>query len=123
MVPIAIAVVEHEGRFLIGIRPDDVPLPGLAEFPGGKMLPEETAEEAAVRECLEEAGLHVEPLGTHSIADHEYRHARVRLHFIACRVVGDDRPRAPFRWVPRDELAQLQFPAANAELISQLANT
>ena len=33
---IGIAVVESAGRILVGQRAADVPLPGLAEFPGGK---------------------------------------------------------------------------------------
>ena len=56
---IAIAVVEHAGRYLIGRRPDGVPLAGLWEFPGGKVQLSETAEQAAERECLEETGLEV----------------------------------------------------------------
>ena len=52
-VEIAIAVVEHEGRFLIGLRPPGAPLAGLWEFAGGKLEPGETPQMAAARECLE----------------------------------------------------------------------
>ena len=48
---IGIAVVEHAGRYLVGIRGPDVPLAGYAEFPGGKCLPNESPEDCAVREC------------------------------------------------------------------------
>ncbi len=51
---IAIAVVEHDGNFLIGLRPSGAVLGGLWEFPGGKVEPDETPEAAAARECLEE---------------------------------------------------------------------
>src|SRR5947209_7478611 len=60
---IAIAVVEQDGRFLVGRRPAGVPLAGLSEFPGGKIEPQETAEAAAVRECFEETGIVVEVTG------------------------------------------------------------
>ena len=56
---IAIAVVEHEDRLLVGRRPAGVPLSGYCEFPGGKVKPNESSKEAAVRECLEETGLSV----------------------------------------------------------------
>src|SRR5260221_14610842 len=99
--PIAIAVVEHDDCFLIGQRPPGVPLAGLWEFPGGKIEPGETPEAAAVRECLEETGLIVEPLIHYPIHHHEYAHDSVELHFIGCRpfAEGPQMPRAPFRWM------------------------
>ncbi|MEX0678873.1 MAG: (deoxy)nucleoside triphosphate pyrophosphohydrolase [Pirellulales bacterium] len=119
---IAVAVVEDEGRFLIGRREEGVPLAGLWEFPGGKVQPHESPEEAAVRECLEETGLLVRVVSRYSEAVHDYEHAAVRLHFFACEKTGARRPLASrFRWVRRAELAQYSFPAANAPLVEWLA--
>jgi mutator protein MutT len=120
---IAVAVVEHEGRFLIGQRPKDVPLAGLWEFPGGKMLPGETAEAAAVRECLEETGLHVEPLFRYPTYVQNYNHDDVELHFIACKPIAGAASaiRQPFRWVSRGELSQYEFPLGNRGILSILA--
>jgi len=119
---IAIAVVENEDRFLIGQRPPDVPLAGLWEFPGGKIEPAESAKEAAVRECREETGLAVEAMGTWLVQEEEYSHGRVRLHFIACRLTAEEsgNPRDPFRWVPREELAEYEFPSGNREILNLL---
>jgi 8-oxo-dGTP diphosphatase len=119
--PIAIAVVEHAGSFLIGQRPPNVPLAGYWEFPGGKVEPGETPAEAAARECLEETGLLVTVGDVYPDVVHQYDHDRLRLHFFACRLQpasGDPRP--PFRWVPRVELARYQFPPANAGLLTWL---
>ena len=44
---VAVAVVEHASKVLVGRRPAGKPLAGLWEFPGGKVLPGETPEEAA----------------------------------------------------------------------------
>lgn len=121
--PIAIAVVEHDGQFLVGQRPAGVSLAGLWEFPGGKIEPGETPETAAVRECLEETGLEVQPLYRYPERIQTYDHDRVRLHFIACRMHGEAHaklPREPFRWVPRSELSALEFPAGNAALVQLL---
>ena len=120
--PIAIAVVEHEGRFLIGQRPAGIPLAGLWEFPGGKIEPGETPTQAAVRECLEETSLRVEPLGDYPVHEHEYSHGRVELHFIACRAL-ETVPllRDTYRWVPRQELKDYEFPAGNQALLEMLA--
>jgi 8-oxo-dGTP diphosphatase len=123
--PIAIAVVEHEGRFLIGQRPEGVPLAGLWEFPGGKIQPGETPEEAAVRECQEETGLAVKPLFRY--ADHQERYAydKVWLHFVGCEIVDSATivPQPPFRWVERKSLGDFTFPSGNAELLRLLVDS
>lgn len=118
---IAIAVVQYEGRFLIGQRSGGVPLAGLWEFPGGKREAGETPEEAAVRECREETGLAVEPVGRYPTQVQDYEHGQVELNFIACVPVDPQPvPLAPYRWVPRLELANYKFPDGNRRLIELL---
>ncbi len=118
---IAIAVVEHADRFLVGQRPASVPLAGLYEFPGGKMQSDETPAEAARRECLEETGLDVEVIEPYLDCVHAYEHGALHLHFFRCRPVnGEQMPLLPFRWIPRNELAQYEFPAGNVKLLSLL---
>ena len=121
---VAVAVVEHQGRYLIGIRPAGVPLAGLSEFPGGKVLPDETLAAAAIRECREESGLQVEVTGEMLSTTHRYDHGLLEIHFFRCRPVdlvdSEPAPRPPFRWVSADELATLNFPAANARLTEML---
>jgi mutator protein MutT len=119
---IAIAVVEHDGRFLVGKRPPNVPLPGMSEFPGGKLQAGETAEAAAARECLEETGLAVQVGIEYPTLDYDYAHDRVELHFFHCTPIDPARPpREPFRWVRRAELAALEFPAANRAILDRIA--
>jgi mutator protein MutT len=119
---IAIAVVEHADRFLVGQRPPGVPLAGLWEFPGGKVEPNETIEQAAVRECLEETGLEVTVGSEYPTIHHEYAHGRVELHFLHCQPQDASQAiRPPYRWMERAQLAQLEFPEANAELLCRLA--
>lgn len=118
---IAVAVVEQGGCFLIGRRPAGVPLAGLWEFPGGKVDPGETAEQAAARECLEESGLAIEVGAPYPAVVHQYDHDRLALEFFACRPVEPKAPpKPPFRWVALAELATYPFPAANAVLIELL---
>ena len=120
-VMIAIAVVEHAGRFLIGRRPAGVPLAGMWEFPGGKVEPGESPAAAAVRECREETGLPVEVLEEYPSHRQAYDHAEVQLHFFHCRPL-ETQPTiaAAYRWVERAELANYEFPAGNRELLQML---
>ena len=121
-VDIAVAVVEHDGKFLIGLRPAGVALGGLWEFPGGKVESGETPATAAVRECLEETGLAVRITGEYPRVVHDYAHGRVRLHFFECALAEPPRPLPQgFRWVLRADLTQYSFPPANARLLSILS--
>jgi mutator protein MutT len=122
-IQIAIAVIERDGCYLVGRRPDGVPLAGLWEFPGGKVEPGETVEHAATRECLEEAGISVKVGSAYGVVEHQYEHARVRLSFLACTPLPPSaEPKPPFEWRPAAELADLPFPKANAEIIPLLVS-
>lgn len=124
--PIAIGVVRHDGKFLIGQRPEGKPLAGLWEFPGGKVEAGETPAEAARRECLEETGLRVVVGEQYPEVVQQYDHDRVRLYFFACTPadpasladVG-----AGYIWVTGQELASYEFPTANARLVALLAGS
>jgi 8-oxo-dGTP diphosphatase len=120
---VAIAIVEHEGRFMVGVRPAGVPLAGLAEFPGGKVHDGETAAAAAVRECREETGLQVVVDREFFSTTHHYDHGLLDIRFFLCRLdtgVEGSSPISPFRWVTAAELAMLEFPAANAPVTEML---
>ena len=123
-ISVAIAVVQENGRFLVGVRPAGVPLAGLAEFPGGKVNADEIPEVAAVRECREETGLIVEVVGKYNSTIHRYEHGLLEIHFFRCRPVAAGSiclpPDSPFRWITAAELATLEFPAANRPLTQQL---
>lgn len=119
---IAIAVVRQGDRFLVGERPSGSVLAGHAEFPGGKVRPSETPADAAVRECREETGLEIEVAGELLTKTHRYDHGEIELHFFLCAPRDEHAaPASPFRWVPRGELARLNFPAANAEVTELLS--
>ena len=120
-IPIAIAVVERDQQVLIGQRSSDQPLGGYWEFPGGKVEPDETPEDAALRECREETSLAIEVTHLLDRYHHDYEHARVDLHFFAGQLVDpDSQPAPPFRWVLRRDLKNYSFPAANTVILRQL---
>jgi len=118
---IGIAVVEREGRFLVGERTKGSVLAGYSEFPGGKVQGGEHPSETAIRECLEETGLHVTIRGEYPSCRHPYDHGLLELHFFDCTARDPDpQPLAPFRWVDREQLASLCFPPANRDILALL---
>ena len=116
------AVVDIDGRLLVTCRQQGVHLEGFWEFPGGKCDRDESLKECLARELLEELDVAVR-IGeelfttTHSYPDHS-----VELHFFRCELLGEPRPQLgqEMRWVTRQELAALEFPPADAELIRML---
>ena len=125
---VAIAVVEHDGRYLVGTRLAGQPLAGHAEFPGGKCLPHETPSAAAVRECREETGREVVAVRRLSACRHCYEHGTLDLEFWLCRLVNP--PADPgisrqasrgFAWLSAESLKSLNFPDANQPVLALLA--
>lgn len=123
MQTIGISLVEHQNCFLVGIRPEGTVLAGFAEFPGGKQLLPESTAETAVRECLEETGLQVEPLRLLHQEQFVYDHGEVLLDFWHCKLVDNQSPdslQSPWKWVPREELNSCSFPPANDAILEQI---
>lgn len=120
---IGIAVVEHDGRYLVGIRGPGIPLAGYAEFPGGKCLDGESPTDCAVRECLEESELRVVPNRILQDVEFEYPHGKVHLHFVECHpadVKLVNERHGHFHWADLAELKTMQFPEANAGIVRLL---
>lgn len=85
--PVDVAVgilVDGQGRFLLTSRPPGKVYAGFWEFPGGKLEPGETVEQALRRELQEEIGVTIGEAPVWRVEEFDYPHARVRLHF--CRV-------------------------------------
>lgn len=116
------AVIERGDSFLVTRRQEGVHLAGLWEFPGGKVAPGESREEALRREMLEELDTDVAVHSVVATAAHGYDDRHVTLHFYRCDLLGTPRPLLgqEMRWVPRAELRTLGFPPADEELIARL---
>jgi 8-oxo-dGTP diphosphatase len=85
--PVDVAVgvlIDPNGRFLLTSRPDGKVYAGHWEFPGGKVEPGETIEQALRRELHEELGITIAGAQPWQVTLHDYPHALVRLHF--CKV-------------------------------------
>jgi 8-oxo-dGTP diphosphatase len=86
-VPVDVAVgvlINERDQFLLTSRPVGKVFEGYWEFPGGKLEPGESVEEALRRELHEELGIAIGQAHPWKIELMDYPHARVRLHF--CKV-------------------------------------
>jgi mutator protein MutT len=123
LIVVTAAVIERDGMFLVTRRPRGVHLEGCWEFPGGKCEAAEAFSSCLSREIQEEldTAIRVGP-EIFSIA-HPYPDRVIELHFFACELAGEPRPilGQEMRWVPREELALLEFPAADEKLIELLS--
>jgi mutator protein MutT len=119
------AVIEHDGRLLVTRRPKGVHLEGYWEFPGGKCDAGESLAACLARELREELDVEARVGEEVFTTAHAYADRRVELHFFRCELHGQPRPLLgqEMRWVPRHELATLEFPPADDELIHRLTGT
>ena len=97
-VDVAVGVlVDPTGRFLLTSRPAGKVYAGYWEFPGGKLEPGESVEDALRRELHEELGITIGPVHPWKVDMMDYPHALVRLHF--CKV---------FQWTGEFEMREGQ---------------
>lgn len=83
--PVDVAVgvlIDADGNFLLTSRPEGKVYAGYWEFPGGKVEPGETVEQALRRELHEEIGITIGPATPWQVEMFDYPHALVRLHFL-----------------------------------------
>lgn len=117
---IAAALLMKEGRLLIGKR-NDCP---IWEFPGGKLEPGETPEEALCRECMEELSLKITPRKLIWETEYEYPQKRVHLYFFTADSIGGElqnQVHTELLWVSPQSLGDYSFWPANQELIRKIA--
>lgn len=73
-------LLDSEGRYLLGQRPEGKPYAGYWEVPGGKIEKGETVFEALKRELKEELGIEILDSQELTVLEHDYPHAYVRLY-------------------------------------------
>lgn len=124
-VVVVAAVIERDGAFLVARRQAGTHLAGYWEFPGGKLNDGETLEQGLQREIKEELSTDIHEMRKIFETSHAYPERLVELHFYRCALIGTPRPMLgqELRWVRRDELAALEFPPADAELIAEIVRS
>ena len=122
-VRVVAALIRAGDRFLLTQRLEDTHLGGLWEFPGGKVEEGESLETTLRREIQEELGVKVEVGRPYLEQTHQYPDRRVHLHFFECRILEGSpecRQAAALMWARPEEMAGLELPEANRELVRKL---
>lgn len=122
LIQVVAAVVIDEQRLLLCQRPDGPHLALMWEFPGGKIDPGETPEQALERELREELCV-ASSIGP-QIADveHHYPEKSVRIRFFIVDIDGEPRPvvHRQLRWIGLDDLDAYPVPPANRSVVAMV---
>jgi len=122
---VAAVLIDREQRVLLARRPPGKPMAGLWEFPGGKVEPHESPEQALIRELDEELGVDI---SSGCIAPFTFvsenvggRHLLMPL-YLCTRWRRQPVPREgqELAWVSVDELNRFPMPAPDRPLIPLL---
>jgi 8-oxo-dGTP pyrophosphatase MutT (NUDIX family) len=117
MTDVALALLRRGDRWFLQRRdPANAVLPGLWEFPGGKVEAGETPEAALARELREEVGLDLRGARTWPVAE-----GPVRLHPFFVEARGEPRTPLAWGWFTAPEMLRLPIPPRNTDLVARLA--
>ena len=121
----AAALLDADGRLLVATRPSDKSMPGLWEFPGGKLRANETPEICVIRELREELAIdvHSSCLAPAGFASHAYDDFHLLMPLFVCRKwEGQIVPQEGqnLQWLYPSALFDLPMPPADRPLIAIL---
>lgn len=119
---VAIAILLHQDKVLVGWREAKQHQGNKHEFPGGKVEACETPEQACRREIFEEVGIGLHEWNKFDFIQHEYEDVIVRLHLFHAVVPTAllNEIQQPWAWYTRSQLLELNFPQANRSMIQRL---
>nr|WP_326491021.1 (deoxy)nucleoside triphosphate pyrophosphohydrolase [Agromyces marinus] len=117
------AVVVREDTVLAAQRSAAMSLPGLWEFPGGKVEADETPQEALAREMDEELLCTVQ-IGDHvETTSHEYPFGVVTLTTYYATLIGDEpqlTEHSAIRWIPIPVLDSVEWAPADVPAVQKV---
>ena len=119
---VAVSVIEYKNKILITKRLNKNFLPGLWEFPGGKIEKNETAIQTIIREVKEETNLTVSnPIFLGNIK-HKYSHFGVNISlFISFpKSIKSLNLSQEYRWIRMKDILNYPLPKANHKMLDIL---
>ena len=119
-VEVAIALIKRNGLFFIQQRPAKGLFADLWEFPGGKIEPGETAQEAIDREVREELNVSVVSAVALFEVEQFYTQFHARLHIFECEVQSFPVTDKTHRWVSLKSFLKYPMPSGSAKIVDKL---
>ena len=124
-IDVAVGVVRNPGAlYLIQQRQVGKPCEGQWEFPGGKVEPGESPENALCRELREELGIRVQKASQLMLHKHNYDHANVLLHvFLVDSFEGsvESKEGQLIQWKDLEQILELEVLEAVHPIVQALA--
>lgn len=123
MLEVVAAIIRDGDRLLICQRPATKARGLLWEFPGGKVEPGETKEEALIRECKEELNVVLSVGESFDEVIYEYPELTVHLTFFNCSI-NEGSPEKlehnDIRWIMPSEIPNYDFCPADAQITKKI---
>ena len=124
MINVVAAVIKNEeGKILITKRNLQKSQGGLWEFPGGKIEPNETKENAIVREIREELDIDIQVEKYLSEKVFNYPEKDINLIALECKKINGDIKlieHEDYSWVAYSELENFEFAPADIFIIEKI---
>lgn len=117
------AVIVGDGGVLCAQRGPDGKLPGLWEFPGGKVEPGESPREALIREISEELDCVIDVGDEITTTAYEYDFGVVTLTTFFCSLTGGEpqsREHAAVRWMDPSALRSVAWAPADIPAVEKI---
>lgn len=122
-IPVVAALIRKNEQVLVGLRPAGSTVPGVWEFPGGKVEPGEDPTHAMARELKEELGIEAKVGELHFASSHRYGETNILLLFFEI-LYWKGEPKAiqheDLKWVGLDDLSHLDLPEANRLVLPKI---
>ena len=122
-VEVVAALIWEKDKFLICQRPENKARGLLWEFPGGKVEPGETKEQALGRECMEELAVSLDVREPFMDVTHEYPDIRIHLTLFHC-VIPEGFPKAlehnDLQWIHPSQTDDYTFCPADADILKEI---
>jgi len=122
-IEVTAAIIQKDDRILAAQRSHDDELSHKWEFPGGKIEPDESAEECIVRELKEELNIETKVTGYLGESEYDYGKKKILLKaFFVEHISGKLQAHVHqnIRWVNSAELKTLDWAAADIKLVDLL---
>ena len=123
MVEVVAALIWNDDKFMICQRPENKARGLLWEFVGGKVEPNETKEQALIRECQEELDITLKVGKVFLDVVHEYPDITVHLTLLNA-IITEGEPKLlehnDLRWITPKEIPQYDFCPADEEILERI---